>query len=166
MVVVSEWVRRWGSSEMGRHGGDWQAMESEGEYWKFTRNETCQFECLKAKQWAGCGWRVRRPFLLREKYFRVISHPWPWSVSKQHCNHSNYYVVAWMLPLLSDCWSTNWCHENSKMTVFIFYLQALFVSKDDLMSVEKKIFRCITEGVSVQVEPHPECTFLVCLPDR
>lgn len=35
----------------GQAGGDWQALESGGEYWEFTHNETCQFECLKAKQW-------------------------------------------------------------------------------------------------------------------
>lgn len=54
----------------GQAGGDWQALKYEGEYWEFTHNETCQFECLKASQWAGHDWRLRKPFLLRENISR------------------------------------------------------------------------------------------------
>lgn len=85
-VVVSEWGADVMRRRDGQAGGDWQAVEYEGEYQEFTHNETCQFECLKAKEWAGHGWWLRWPFLLNN------ASPWPWPVVKKNRNYTRMEV--------------------------------------------------------------------------
>lgn len=64
----------------GQAGGDWQVTEYSGEYREFTHNETCQFECLKAKQRAITA-DNRGSHLISEKIFQgnflplTLTHP-------------------------------------------------------------------------------------------